>query len=209
MEFLKNNRRFSFLYGNKPIEECDYTVTVEEKENELVTVYSFADGFKVTNIAKKTDKFGSYEWVNYFENTADKATEIISELWDADFKLPLGHEEKHKASAFIPDPEEITKVYNPNGSSCSGYEFYTDVDEQSECRALHYFKSGNTREYGEEGGRSSENKHSPFFNVHKAGEGFICAIGWTGKWKARVERLDDEVSFKSSVECVHLRLRPG
>ena len=99
MKFLKDNTRFDFLYNGKKFSECDFSVAVEENGNELVTVYTFSDGLKITNIAKKIDKFGSYEWVNWFENIGNKATGIISELWDASFALPLGFEEKNKPSA--------------------------------------------------------------------------------------------------------------
>ena len=92
MKFLKENRRFDFLYGKKPLDECDFSVSVEEKGNEITTVYTFNDGLKVTNIAKKIDKFGAYEWVNWFENTGNKSTEIISDIWDACFSVPLEYE---------------------------------------------------------------------------------------------------------------------
>ncbi len=209
MFFLKNNRRFSFSYGKKEIKENDYDVEVKENGNELITVYNFSDGLRITNIAKKIDKFGAYEWVNWLENTGDKESQIISDLWDADFAMPLGREEENKPSAFIPDSDEITKVYNPNGSDCTSYEFNSQPDYNFENRALNYLKSGQSKEYGSTDGRSSDNNCAPFFNVHKAGKGFLCAVGWTGQWHAKIERLDEEVVFKSGIPDVNFRLYPG
>lgn len=60
--------------------------------NEVTTVCQFGGGIKITNIAKKYDKYDAYEWVNYIENTSDKPSEIISDLWDCDCTLPLKHE---------------------------------------------------------------------------------------------------------------------
>ena len=56
MNFLKNNKRFSFNYNGKSIWEMPYKTELEETENTLTTVYYFHDGLKVTNIAKKYDK---------------------------------------------------------------------------------------------------------------------------------------------------------
>ena len=74
MEFLKNNRLFDFIYGGKTFDECEFKVTQKQDGNTVTTVYDFADGLKVTNIAKKYENFGAYEWVNYFENTSSKPT---------------------------------------------------------------------------------------------------------------------------------------
>ena len=53
MNFLKNNHRFSFLLDGKPALESAFTVETQEQENELQTVYRFACGLTVTNLAKK------------------------------------------------------------------------------------------------------------------------------------------------------------
>ena len=62
MDFLKNEKRFDFLYGRKPFAELEYEVSYEENENVLTTTYLFPDGLKITNIATKYDN--AYEWVN-------------------------------------------------------------------------------------------------------------------------------------------------
>ena len=91
MDFLRNEKRFDFLYGGKAFAELEYKVSYEENENMLKTTYLLADGLKITNIATKYDN--AYEWVNWLENTGDKETEVISELWDAAVTVKLPHED--------------------------------------------------------------------------------------------------------------------
>ena len=55
MDFLRNEKRFDFLYGGKPFAELVYEVHYEENENVLTTTYLLADGLKITNIATKYD----------------------------------------------------------------------------------------------------------------------------------------------------------
>ena len=62
MDFLRNEKRFDFLYGGKAFVELEYEVHYEEKENVLTSTYVFQDGLKITNIATKYDN--AYEWVN-------------------------------------------------------------------------------------------------------------------------------------------------
>ena len=78
MEFLKNQIRFHFLYNGIPFTEHNYTVTQTETANTLTTVYTFCDGLRITNIAKKHGD--AYEWVNMLENISDKQT--LSKYFD-------------------------------------------------------------------------------------------------------------------------------
>ena len=104
MDFLRNEKRFDFLYGGKAFAELEYKVSYEENENVLITTYVFPDGLKITNISTKYDN--AYEWVNWFENTGDKETEVISELWDASVSLKLPHEDPLRWTAYQPEFEE-------------------------------------------------------------------------------------------------------
>ena len=209
MEFLKNSRRFDFLYGKKKFDDCNFAIETQENGTELTTIYTFSDGLKVTNIAKKIDKFGAYEWVNWFENTGDKKTDVISDLWDSCFSIPLEHEEKYFLYSYLPDPESVTQIYNPNGSTCPQYEFHAKTVPNMGLDSQDYLKIGEVKKYGSSYGRSSDDKCAPFFNVHKKGKGFMCAVGWTGQWHAEVERMPDEVVFKSGIPNLNFALLPG
>lgn len=208
MEFLKNNRLFDFIYGGKTFDECEFKVTQKQDGNTVTTVYDFADGLKVTNIAKKYEKFGAYEWVNYFENTSSKPTEIISELWDASVSMPMVHEEPRKWQSFFPDAETATKIYNPSGSTWTAMEFYTNINKIEGSGRINHIYPDTTKSYANKGGRSSD-EIAPFFNVHCKNTGIIFAIGWTGQWNAEISRNTDDIVIKTKIEDTNFRLLAG
>lgn len=208
MEFLKNNRRFSFKTDGESAWDLPHTVNTSEHDGELKTVYTFENGLKVTNVARKYEKFGVYEWVNYFENTSDKPTGVISELWDCDVKLPFVYEENRVNSAYSYDPETATKVYAPNGSVWNYAEFNCNVDYLSKNQRPNHIWNGKTNLYKCAGGRSSD-KQAPFFNVYKNDVGFIFAIGWSGQWNCEIARTSDSVIFKSKIEDTRFCINPG
>lgn len=208
MNFLKNNKRFSCKLGGKNLWELKYESKSFETENTVTTVYTFESGLKITNTAKKYEKFAAYEWVNIIENTSDTPTDIISELWDSNCTLPLKHEEPRKWEAYFPDVHTATKIYAPTGSTWSKDEFYSNVDLIKDSRRINHIYPGETRNYSASGGRSSE-QSAPFFNVHKDGEGYIFAIGWTGQWNCEISRTEDKINFKSKIEDTYFRVMPG
>lgn len=206
MLFLKSQKRFDFLYDGKPFSELDFTVEQTEKENSLTTVYKFSDGLCITNFAYKRDD--AYEWVNYFENTSEEPTKIISALYDACVELPLYKEKAVPWTAFAPGFSDVTAVFAPKGSTWDFDEFSCDTDIHSNNRYKGHLPVGTTKKYGASGGRSSENS-APFFNIHKNGKGYICAIGWTGQWNCEITRNEETVTVKSKIEDTHFRLLPG
>lgn len=208
MDFLRNNKRFSAKLANRNIWDLEYKSQTAETGNTLTTTYYFESGLKITNIAKKYEKFGAYEWVNYIENTSDEPTDIISELWDCNCTLPLEHEDPKKWEAYFPDINTATKVFAPTGSTWTKDEFYCNADEFIEHCLVNHLYPDTTKSYTASGGRSSEN-NAPFFNVHKNGKGYIFAIGWTGQWACRIERSEDDITFKSKVEDTYFKMMPG
>ncbi|MBQ9745797.1 MAG: hypothetical protein IJW21_03135, partial [Clostridia bacterium] len=207
MEFLKNNIRFSFTYGEKRAFERAFSKSVSENGNELITVYSFEGGLRITNKAKKYADFDAYEWVNELENTGSTETERICELWDADFRLPFPHEEKRALSAYLPDRSDVTQVISPLGANVGERDFCADVDEVS-FNMPDYLFPGKSVRFRNASGRSSDGR-APFWNVHQNGKGFIAAVGWTGQWNCRIEREADAVRFRSKVEDTDFVLYPG
>lgn len=159
----------------------------------------------MTNIAKKYNDFGAYEWVNYLENTSDEPTEIISELWDGDVTLPFEHEDKRFSTAYTPNIKTETRIFAPTGSVVSADEFYCDVDRNVECNLLNHIYPGNTKRYATHGGRSSD-INAPFFNISKNNGGVIVAVGWTGQWNCEISRGEDSVTIKTKIEDTSLRL---
>ena len=208
MEFLKANKRFSFKLEDKNAWDLNYKSEINEDRDTLITEYYFESGLKVTNIAKKYDKFDAYEWVNYIENMSDTPTGLISELWDCECTLPLEHENPKKWEAYFPDVNTATKIYAPTGSAWAKDEFYSNIDVIRNNDRINHIYPGMTKAYSASGGRSSEN-NAPFFNIHKNGKGYIFAVGWTGQWACSIERTEDDIIFKSKIEDTHFKVMPG
>ncbi|MBQ8758859.1 MAG: hypothetical protein IJZ20_04110, partial [Clostridia bacterium] len=208
MKFLESNKRFSFKLGEKNAWELIYKCETEEEGDTLITEYFFDGGLKITNVAKKYEKYDAYEWVSYIENTSDTPTDIISELWDCDCAFPMPHENPRKWEAYFPDEKTATKVYAPTGSTWTTDEFFCDVDKIKGHARINHIYPGMTKSYATVGGRSSESR-APFFNIHKNGKGYIFAVGWTGQWNASVTRTEDEIVFKSKIEDTCFKVLPG
>lgn len=208
MDFLKNNTRFSFQYDGKDFAEYPHTVDQVQEGETLTTVYTFESGLRVTNIAKKYKKFGAYEWVNWFENTSDQPTGIISELFDCHCQMPMEHEEFYVRNQYLPDKKSATKIYAPGGSTWEADEFVSYPDQLDSSWRINHCGTGQTKTYAASGGRSSE-KQAPFFNIHKNGKGYIAAIGWSGQWNCSISREEDTITLKTKIEDTHFRLLPG
>ncbi len=209
MEFLKNSERISFLYGGEDVFLNKFEKRIEEKGNELVTEYLFEDGLKVTNIAKKHPEYDAYEWVNYFENTGDKNTKLISELWDSDCDVKIGPADKYEWVADIKDIDYLTKIYNPRGSDNSAEDFSTDIRYMFENEYQNAIHLDLKKCFATEDGRSSSGKSAPFFNIHNKGQGVIISIGWTGQWKCEFLRKEDAINIKTGIKNTEFVLYPG
>ena len=208
-DLLREGRQFSFLLGGKNAWETEYRQEQTETGNVFTSSYWFEGGLKVTNVARFFPEHGAVEWVNWFENTSGRPTPILSRIWDCHWSIPLGSEQaSDKTSDTAPPVEMATKVYAPNGSTWSAYEFYCDVDAVEDRRRHNHIEPGETMTYRASGGRSSE-KQAPYFNIYKAGRGCICAIGWSGQWLAEISRENETVTIRSGIEDSHFRLMPG
>ncbi len=208
MNFLKNNKRISFLYGEKSIWDCVISSDTKETENTLEIEYKTADGLKFTNIAKKYGDFGAYEWVTYFENTGSAPTEIISELYDCDIEIPL-FIPKFSWTSYIPADDALAKVYNPIGS-ISNYNDFTIPSHHFNLYEKPFMPlyENTTLNFKTSGGRSSQ-AFAPFFNLSSKDGGFVFAIGWTGQWNCEISGKENTAHIKTKIEDTHFRLLPG
>lgn len=210
MNFLEKNKRFSFLYNKKNAWDSEYSAQISVNGNTVTAIYDFEGGLRITNIAKKYEKFGAYEWINYLENVSDAPTGVISELWDCDCELPLEHEEERKITAVHPETQNATRIFAPYGSMWTETDFYSDVDLYKGEYRPNYIEVGlnNTKKYSTSGGRSSE-AHAPFFNISKNNSGYIAAIGWSGQWHSEMIREKDYITLKTGIEKTNFKLMPG
>ena len=208
MEFLKNNDRFSFLLDGKDFKLYPHTKTQRVEDYEVITVYDFECGLKFTNVAKKHDSFGAYEWVNYLENTGDKNTPVISELWDCCASLPCSHYESIPPSPILPKKEERLYVINPTGSTTKDETDFALCPRRGTPSI--YFPAPMRPQrypYASYEGRSSDG-NAPFFNIHDKGRGYMVCIGWTGQWNCRIELESDSVLVRSKIEDTEFYLCP-
>ncbi len=217
MNFLTEQKRFSFKLDGEDCWGLPYRKEIRKEGNEVISAYTFENGLKITNIAKKYEKFGAYEWVNYWENTSENPTGKITELFDCDCSVDFPYE---KATAYpwevaLPDMKKATKIHAPIGSSIGWQEFYADADEiMYNLPTYHLYSKGSlllehlALEFHNEGGRSS-NGHAPFFNVQKEDCGVIAAIGWSGQWLARFERDETHLFVKTKIQDTAFVMLPN
>ena len=168
---LKSQKRLSFLLDGKPFDAAEPTVTVSENGNTVTTVYEFIGGLKLTNVFISYPEHNACDWVNFWENAGSEPTDMITELWDSAFTLPFSPcAVKTTGRAYLPQSENVIKVWVPRGSEWSGDEFYCDVDKIFGNHYVNWLEYvGTVKKYATSGGRSSGHAYAPFFNV-KHGE---------------------------------------
>ena len=207
MNFLKNPKRFDLLLDGVSIWEQNPGISQTCDGSKVITTIILGD-LRIVNTARKIDAHGAYEWVNTLENTGDKPTPLISELWDCCCTFPLPHEDPRRWVAMFPDRETSTKIFAPTGSTWSAEEFYSDPDKLVGNRRINHIYVGESKDYSTSGGRSSESQ-APFFNIHKDGHGIIAAVGWTGQWHSRMTRGAEDITIRSGIDSLHFKLLPG
>lgn len=100
---------FSFkIDGTAQDLKAAHTKTVTDSST-VTDIYEFGN-IRVTNVKKYYDGFDGVEWVNYFENTGDAASPIISDIFDADISLPLGDFEEIPRSRWSWSPKKKTPL---------------------------------------------------------------------------------------------------
>ncbi len=201
-------KRFSFQYDGKDIFSYNLKATIQENENEKIFEYTTEDGLKFTNTLKFYPEFSAAEWVTWFENTSDKPSKILSDIYDCDINIPFPHDDNLPWCAYIPESDNDTKIYAPYGSRWDKHEFYCDVDDFKENRYVNHIYPNQTKHFKTSGGRSSK-AMAPFFNIHRQNEGVVFAVGWTGQWNCSIERTNDSVNIKSGIEDAEFYLLPN
>lgn len=200
-------RKISFKYDGKSFFDCNVKENVWTDGNKTVTEYLFDDGLKVTNIMTEYPDYDAYEWVNWFENTSDGNSKMISEVNDCDVEFDFEKDVFPASRAYIPT-EDVTMVYNPMGTEKNGREdFYIHAGKESNNRVEGLLTPFKTLEYVPTCGKSSGSV-APFFNINKGENGVIAAIGWTGRWNCKIQRKEESVSFKSGIYDLNFYLKP-
>ena len=189
MEFKEGQPLFSFNYGGTPFSELEKTINKNE--------YLLSDGLKITTVIEEYKELDAFYIVNYFENTSDSDSKIISQLNDCDIDFKFEKDSPIRAGYSIPD--NIVKIFTVEGSNVAHDEFNTKKN--------YILTGGEKKSYIPRGGRSSQGL-APFFDMNQGEKGIIAAIGWTGQWKAVFERSEDCINIKTGLETAEFKLYP-
>lgn len=213
IDIVQKHIRPSLCLGGIPYLDTAPTVRVEHNGRITRTVYECKGGLRLTTTVCRYTDYDAIDLVNEWENIGSEPSDIISELYDCDVVLPLPPcEPKLTGRAYLPQEGNAIKLYAPRGSDWSEIEFTCDVDRLLGNHYLYWFENvGVKKSFFAVGGRSSDAASAPFFNIKhgKQDVGYIAAVGWTGEWKADLERLEEGILFKSQIKDTHFRILPG
>lgn len=194
--------KFDFKYGEKNFQES----IKKTRKTDNGYCFELEDGVIVWQKITRYEKFDAIYSELTFENTADKDSEMISELNDCVDEFFVNEEiteqaRKSKFSSF-----RITKMTGtitgwdyPVDEIKSGTEFNLSDDYLTEPEWTK--KNENVRSeryYTNYEGRSSSGI-VPIFDLNDEEKGRIIAIGWSGNWKAEFSREDNIVTTKTGL----------
>lgn len=157
------------------------------------------------------------DWTVYFTNTGTANTPIIEGVRPLDTLLSpqaADHSEPFRFdglmfaqnTTYTPGDDKLPVLCRMKGSvGCVRFSY----DEFQPIRTT--IRKGEAHVFGVETGYSSSFDHySPFFELMWAGGGAVIAMGWSGKWTASVEGLEDgRIRVAAGMADLHTYLKPG
>lgn len=187
---------FSFICGGRPSPELLKTwqiskETTHQDDVKTAGVLIFRDSKSGLVVQCEWEMFSDFpvvEWVVKFRNEGATHTPILEDVQALD-------------SVFTRNGEGEFVLHRALGSSASRDDFapIADVLEPSQEIQL-----------APVGGRSSNTRALPFFNVETSGGGVMLGVGWSGQWSASFLRDDgNSLNLRAGMELTHLTLQPG
>lgn len=185
---------FSFTYGGTSSREFleNWTATVEEdvsSPNTVIRTLTFSDPesrLEVRAVAKIYTDTPAVDWTLYFTNRGEEPSPILENVHALDVGVDL-------------DAKQEAVLHRLQGST-AGVTDWLPFDST--------VAVGGRIDFAPIDGRSSMGA-SPFFGVRAGDGGVITAIGWTGQWRAAVERNESSVRISAGMQNLHLSLEPG
>ena len=188
---------FSFVYGGKSsdsfIKNWNYSSEkiISTDPNVEESVFTYSDrpsGLIVKCFVSCFNDFQAVEWVLKFSNNSAKDAPLLEKA------AVIDH-------SFITKDKGAFLLHHANGSNAERTDFQP-IDENLVIGKSIYMTPV--------GGRSSDKTAFPFFNINIPGkQGIMVAVGWTGKWYADVNQLNENtVSLKSGMEKMQVKLYP-
>ena len=187
---------FSFMYDGDPSaslfttwESSNETTHHDDAKTEGILTYrDRKSGLVVQCEWEFFSDFPAVEWVVTFRNEGTADTPILGDVQALD-------------AVFTRNEEDEFILHRALGSSASRDDFAPITD------VLH----PNTKiELAPVGGRSSNTRALPFFNIETTCGGVMLGIGWSGQWSASFQTDDaKKLKLRAGMELTHLKLHPG
>ena len=188
---------FSFVYDGKSSQEFLPQWQRAAKEEPINTTtlrrtLTFTDPQTRLEVKAVADVYldtPGVDWTIYLTNKGEKDTPFIENVQAVDVTL-----------ASPPPFEHSMTLHRLRGSAVPPMPF------QPFDQAV---TSGSRVEFGADGGKPART-NSPFFTLDWGTGGVITAIGWSGQWLGKVDRLaNGSVRLQAGMQFLHLRLQPG
>ena len=186
---------FSFVYGGKTSAELlpswrrrdeKSDLTPDGRERRIIVFTDPSTGLELRVETTRCRDFPAIDSVLRFTNRGPVDTPILEQV------LPLN------LAAGIPGGSVV--FHHAYGSTARATDF-VPIDEP--------LAPGAVADLAPSGGRSS-NGVLPFFNLAWPQGGMVWAVGWSGQWSQRLQRVGAaEVSIKAGQQNLRARLRPG
>jgi len=186
---------FSFIYDETPssVFLCNWqksykTERLDGKTKHILTYTDPKTGLIAKCICEVFDDFPAIEWVVKLKNNGKENSPIIENIQALDVTLDCKND------------DELV-VHSAKGSFASREDF----------APIDFSLPPNTEiQFAPVGGRSSNTSAFPFFNIDFSGEGIMVGIGWSGQWRAFIQRDGEtELMVQAGMELTHLKLYPG
>ena len=193
--FTRMARPFSFRYGGAAsasfLAKWKRAGETRETPTRVIHQVSWTDpktSLRVSATASAFKRYPAVEWVLEFENLGTQDTPLLEQVQALNVRLRTGYHRKP------------VKLHQLTGDVC-GERSFLPIETEVE--------PGKGVVLGPAGGRPS-NGAFPFFNVQYGREGLITAIGWSGQWRATLDRSAAGPStLRAGMEKVSLKLHPG
>jgi alpha-galactosidase len=188
---------FSFKYDNKDSAQflTTWQISDEDAKDEKghpIRRYSYTDPvtkLKITaDVRLFADNPNAIDWVLHIRNDGAVDSPMLDNILPLDWSVAAS-----SGDVFI---------RHAKGSDATADDF-KPLEEQIGWNGDDHLESS--------GGNPSSRNTLPYFNLQTGGHGLICAVGWTGNWKADFHYGQDGkiISLKSGMKTTHLLLHPG
>ena len=193
--FLTPVTPFSFRYdgvlSSAVLKDWKRAAETKETPARIVHEVTWTDPKTALRVRATVTAFKRYpavEWVLEFENSGTADTPLLTDVQALEVQLRTGYARK---------PVHLHQLVGDVCGERSFLPFETEVEPSKPVTLK------------PDGGRSS-NGAFPFFNVQYGEEGLITAVGWSGQWRASLERsATGPTALRAGMEKTSLRLHPG